>query len=296
MNTIRARSFSFFLILPLLLGARTTAVAQTTDKALLWEITGKDLKKPSYLYGTIHIQAGPVFQYDKIVEEKIRQADAFALELLLDELDQAAVMRALLMEGNTLDKLMTPGEYAKVDEYFKAKTSLPLSAFNNMKPFMVYTQLMQTSMPKDKEFPLDMQLLTIARENKKKAYAIETLEEQMGAFNSISLEDQAKMLVKMVNDTADSEKQYDELVATYLDQDLDKMITFSEDPSLPEDFSKNFLIDRNRKMVKTIMELMSKASTFSAVGAAHLGGPDGLLALLQKAGYTVKPVKFKFRS
>ena len=80
------------------------------------------------------------------------------------------------------------------------------------------------------------------------------------------------------------------LLNHYLSKDLKSLYEFSE--SMPKDFGdSDFLLkDRNEKWVQVIPELMRKQSQFIAVGALHLPGPDGVISLLQKQGYTVKPV------
>jgi hypothetical protein len=41
--------------------------------------------------------------------------------------------------------------------------------------------------------------------------------------------------------------------------------------------------------------LAKKKRTFVAVGAGHLGGEEGILALLKKQGYTLRPVQVPYR-
>ncbi len=293
---MKTKYFSFLLLLPFLLATRQELVAQIGEKALLWEIKGPKQRKPSYLYGTIHVQSSKVFAYDKVVEDKIKQCDGFAMELVLDEINQLEMLQEMTLQGTTLDKLLTKAEFELVDKYLQAKTGLSLKTFNNVKPFLVYSQLLQGDMAKEEEQLLDMHLLKIARAAKKKIDGVEQLKEQMGAIASISLQDQAKMLVKLAQDTASSDSQFDELVLMYLDQDLDKMIAMSNDPSLPAEFSQNFLVLRNIKMAEKIKSLTKERTTFTAIGAAHLGGKDGVLALLKSAGYEIKPIAFSFKN
>src|SRR5688572_11063629 len=68
------------------------------DKTLLWEITGNGLKTPSYLYGTIHIQNARVFAYDTIVAHIFNGCDAYAMELNMDDMKMAEMMKFMMME------------------------------------------------------------------------------------------------------------------------------------------------------------------------------------------------------
>ena len=56
-------------------------------------------------------------------------------------------------------------------------------------------------------------------------------------------------------------------------------------------FMDLMLYDRNRNWVETIKVQSAKEASFYAVGAGHLGGEEGVIALLRKAGFTVKPIK-----
>ena len=58
-----------------------------------------------------------------------------------------------------------------------------------------------------------------------------------------------------------------------------------------KEFEEEFLTKRNVRMVERLIPLVKKEPTFIAVGALHLPGEDGILALLEKEGYTIKPVK-----
>ncbi|HRW20642.1 MAG TPA: TraB/GumN family protein, partial [Bacteroidales bacterium] len=67
----------------LLLTVSLISCISAFPQSLLWEITGKGFEKPSYLYGTIHIQDKRVFAFDSVVYEKINFCDAFAMEVLM---------------------------------------------------------------------------------------------------------------------------------------------------------------------------------------------------------------------
>ncbi len=292
---INYKSISFLLILPLFFGGKQTATAQT-EKGLLWEISGNGLKKSSYLYGTIHIQAKKVFQYDKVVEEKLMSCKAFAPELVLDELNQKDLTQAMMMKDNSLDKLLTAEEYAQADKIVKEKTGAGLAAFNKLKPIMVASQIGQLDIPQEMPMALDLYLLEIARNTKMKVFAVETLEEQIAALNSISDADQAKMLVKLLQDSTSGAGEYQKLLQAYLSQDLGQMLDLTEDPTLPKEIEEKFLVARNHVMAQRIAGFVTEQTTFVAIGAAHLGGSLGVLALLKMAGYQVNPIPFEFKN
>ncbi|MFH2095122.1 MAG: TraB/GumN family protein [Bacteroidota bacterium] len=263
-------------------------------QSLLWEITGKGIKK-SYLYGTIHIQDKRVFAFDKLVEEKLMECDAYAMELVIDEITREDLEASMYMKDKTLKDLLSPEDYSMLDSILKAKMGVGLVMLNKMKPFFVSSQLMQAGMSKDMEEALDMYFLNKARAAGKPVFGIEKFSDQMGAIDQISLEEQCEMLMESVRDTSKEEMQFDDLLHAYLTANLDTMIVLSNDTALPEQFNKAFLVDRNVGMAKNIIKICKKQSTFNAIGAAHLGGDKGVIALLRKKGLVLKPVPFSFR-
>jgi uncharacterized protein len=265
------------------------------ENSLLWEVSKKN-KKLSYLYGTVHVQDKRVFAFDSIVYEKLSMCDAFAMEVLMDEIDQAEAMEAMLMKKHTLKDLYSQEEYEFLDSVVKESTGQGLFVFNKMKPFFLSSQLMQMELSMDMELALDLHFLEYARNNEKICLGIEKFKDQIKAIDAISIEDQADMLYEGLTDTSSnlSMDAFDELLEAYILQDIDKLYELSADTTMPAEFNEYFLVKRNKKMARRIIKFGKKQPTFNAIGAAHLPGEEGVIALLRQKGYTVKPVKFEF--
>ncbi len=286
---------SFLWLLPFLFSG-SISLAQGKQIGLLWEIKGNGLKKPSYIYGTIHLQSKRVFQYGKIVEKKLKSCEAFAPELIMDEIDQTQLLQKMLMPDNRIDQLLSPEEYQKVDSFMKKELGIGLDNFNNLKPFALMAQLGQSDSPGEMPVPLDMHLLELARKYKLKTFGVETLEEQLAVIDALPLKEQAKMLVQIVEDTAQGTARFEELVQTYLNQDLSAMMALAEDPTLPKEIQQQFINARNLVMADRIAKFVRERSTFVAVGAAHLGGKQGVIELLKAKGFEIKAVPFTFKN
>ncbi len=271
----------------------TVMINLVNGQSLLWKITGKGLKKPSYLYGTIHIQDKRVFAFDDTVLNTLKSCDAYAMELNPEKIDGKELKQFMLMKKHTLKDLLTPEEYKELDNFMQEKLGQSALLYNKTKPFFIQSQLMQLSMPKDEEEALDMFFFKQAKAAGMDVYGIEKLKEQLAAVNKISLKDQAKMLMETVRDTTN--QNFEDLVKAYRNEDLKKLSELLKDTTLPGNFEEAFLIKRNKVMAKRISKLIKKQSVFNAIGAAHLPGEHGVIELLRKKGYTVEPVPFKFK-
>ena len=268
----------------------------SSAQSILWEISGKNLDKPSYLYGTIHVQDKRVFAFDSTVYAKLDACDAYAMELLMDEINQKDVIDAMLMKKHTLKDLCTPEEYRILDSIVKEKTGQGIFVFNKMKPFFLSAQLMQVDLKQDMPLALDLYFLDYSRKNNKICLGIEEFRDQINAIDALSLNDQMDMLIEGLTDTTSvlSDDMFEGLINAYIEQDIENLFELAIDTSMPPEFNEAFLVKRNKKMARRIAKFSKTQTTFNAIGAAHLPGPDGVIALLRKKGYTLTPVKFSF--
>jgi uncharacterized protein len=280
-----------FLILFLLLKSLFLAAQETGHSSLLWKITGKNLREPSYLFGTMHVQDERVFVAEELAKEYINKCQAFAPEILLDEVNPADIQHHLMMKKTNMKDLLSAEEYKMVDEYLQEKIGLGLIFFHRMKPFFLAAQMMQLDLPADRDAAMDLDFLNFARNQGKIILSVEKLEDQIRAVDQIPLSAQAEMLVQMIENQKNDAGTMEKMLNAYIDQDIELLyqLTVSDTTSY-EHFQDVFLSKRNKKMVRVILKISKKHSTFFAVGAAHLGGPDGIIALLRKKGYTVEAV------
>ena len=104
------------------------------------------------------------------------------------------------------------------------------------------------------------------------------------------------LISALESDSAKTREEFDKLINVYLKGDLKGMSNQMADTSLPKSFEEVFIHRRNVVMANGADKIIRKKSAFIAVGAAHLGGEKGVIELLRKKGYTVKPVKTAFRN
>ena len=265
-----------------------------TDKSLLWELRQEGVDQPSFIYGTIHIQRAEVFAFDSLIYRILDTVSAFAMEVNMDELNPFAAAKMMMME-KPLDELISPEKYKALDSIFIAKTGQGIGMMKTTKPFFLMAMLMKDEMGGEMEEPLDLHFFSYSKAKNKKLIGVEKFEEQMAAVDQLTIEEQVDIILDGAKDTSSTFNKFDELMNTYLEQDLEEMIELSQDTTYPPKFNKAFITDRNIHMAERIPGIAKDQPTFIAIGAAHLGGPQGVLALLREKGYSVKPIKLEFK-
>jgi len=115
---------------------------------------------------------------------------------------------------------------------------------------------------------------------------LETIKEQMDFIDKSYSEDQMLEYFKYINE-AETQK----LVQNYVSENLSAIYKDVTDEMVMDANAKKWMLDvRNANWMKKMPELMKTESVFFAVGSGHLAGEQGVINLLKKAGYTVKPV------
>ncbi|MDQ3191633.1 MAG: TraB/GumN family protein [Bacteroidota bacterium] len=278
------------LFFPILMLLAPSAFSQDSHKSLLWEISGNGLSEPSYLYGTMHTADKRVFNFKRGVIEAFNNAQAFAMELDFEKSIKFNLIEKLIMDsGYTIQSLLSEEEYAKVSAFFRDSLKQNVMMYNKMQPMFLASMVSQRNLKKDMGEPLDLYFNSLAKEQNKQIYGLETMEEQINAFSSISYKEQAEALLDAVENSEQGKNEMEQMLEDYISGDLDKLLNMTKDKEMSEDFIEIFLTKRNRIMAERAEVIMKEKSVFIAVGAAHLAGEQGLISLFQNKGYRVWP-------
>lgn len=268
-------------------------VGQTGDmNNLLWEISGNGLSKPSYLYGTIHMICETDFFIKDQLREKFDNAAKLYLEIDMDDPGMNMKMLQLAMlKDKKLSDFFTPKEYARLNDFFRDSIKMPLAMMSTMKPFTLFSLMLMKAMPCDKQKSYELTFVEMAKEQSKEVLGLETIEDQMKVFDGLPDSVQAQMVMRYVNEYAAQQEEFARLVDNYKKEDLEALYaTILASPDM-EGAQDAFLFERNRRWIPVIETAAKEEPIFIAVGAAHLPGEEGVIQLLQKKGYTVRPVK-----
>lgn len=268
----------------------------TANSSLLYEISGKNLKKPSYLFGTIHLMCEKdMFPAEKL-KSYINQTEQMMLELDLDDASimQKAAKGMMLPDGKTIKNYLKPEEYVKLDELFKNYLEVSFDGFQTFKPVMASFLLLTSPKVIGCQPPTayDVFLSQTAATNKMPILGLETVEAEFTALDSQPLDKQIEALNKMAANPEKGFGIFKSMYQIYLTQNSDELYNLTVKEFKADGMSQEKLLDdRNTKWIPVIEKNIAGKPSFIGVGAAHLGGKKGVVSLLRAKGYNLTPIK-----
>jgi len=282
------------------------ADAVPNGKGIFWKIEKPGLK-PSWLLGSMHVTDPRVLSLPAYAQAAHDSADTIVIESdeILDEKKAAAALLArpdltMFTDGTTIDKLLSPEDYARLDAGLKQR-GIPLSAVSRMRPWMIASAVALPACEiarkaKGVQF-LDQKIAADAIKQGKQVKGLETLAEQLQAMAELPMEFHLKSLIETLELGAKMNDVVETMTDLYLSGDVGMTIPMLKTVS-PEEggdgdyaaFEQRIILDRNKVMADRAAPILSNGNVFMAVGALHLPGDQGVIELLRKQGFTVTAV------
>lgn len=288
-------------------------LAMSAQAQLLYKISGKNLKAPSYIIGTYHLAAVSFVDSIPGIRQALNDCQQVYGELDMSGLTSPEnVMKMqqamMLPEGTTLDKLLTADEMGRLNAYMNSLLGMDMTnpmvaqQMGKLIPQALSTQFsLLTYMKKHEGFDpqnlFDAYFQKYAQEQGKGIGGLETIDMQVNVlYKGMTLDRQKQLLMCLVDNQEFMDELADKVVKAFYAQDLDglkaamDMKMNSDCDSTPEEDAA-LINNRNADWVTKMPAIMADKPTFFAVGAGHLPGEKGVLNLLRQAGYTVEAVK-----
>lgn len=228
------------------------------------------------------------------------------LVLEVSDLSPVALGRAMakvqdklvFRDGRSLRSLLS-AEELPVAEWASTKAGLPSEMFSVARPWVVTMLLALSDCERRRsgagKLPLDLNLARIAKERAIPVLGLETLEDQLGAMAAVPEADQLTILRASLKLVAQTDDMLETMLRRYLAREIAKVWALQSemwrragfDPAAFASFHRELIAVRNIRMRDAAVPLLAKGHAFVAVGALHLVGRDGLVALLRDAGFEV---------
>lgn len=285
---------------------RAAADAVANGKGILWRIE-RGGAEPSFLLGTMHVSDPRVTGLEPAAKAAFDAARTVVIETtdVLDPAKMAGVMTAhpelMLFTDDTTLSGMLPGEARTVVEEGLARRGLSLAALDKMKPWVVASlvgipacEMARTAAGAQ---VLDIKLAHDARAAGKSVKGLETVVGQLEAMASLPIALHLQGLVDTLKLGNGIDDLNETMVRIYKSGDTGLFWPFFEAamPPTPGEeasyaaFQEAMIDARNRIMVEAAVPVLDEGGAFIAVGALHLSGAQGLVALLRERGYAVEP-------
>ncbi|MBB1284645.1 TraB/GumN family protein [Flavisolibacter sp. BT320] len=296
-----------FAFLTLASASQPTQLKADKYPSLLWEISGKGLKKPSYLFGTMHVSNKMVFHLSDSFYLGIKNAQVVALET--DPGNWQEDFSKYDLEGETmrynLGRYFSKG-YSNTPQDYLTINSLQLHPFEKWlevalysNPAIINSFLYRNNTESGSDFEedtyLDLHIYQAGRKLGKKVCGVEDFHGSMKLVRE-AYADAAKEKKRSRNFDHDDEFSYARMEEAYRTGNLDLLDTINKVNSQSAAFDEKFLYKRNDIQAASIDSILKTGATlFAGVGAAHLPGERGVIEILRKEGYTLRPIRMKER-
>ena len=280
---------------------------------LLYKITGKGLKSPSYIVGTYHLAPATFIDSIPGANVALDEVEQVCGEVVMSEMNgfanQSKVMDALMLpDSKSITDVLTSEQMDKLNAYMNrvlgADFNNPMikMAMGNMTPGAISSQLqlllyMKETPNFDPNNLIDSHFQILGKKAGKSIIGFESVDFQIDLlYKSTPLERQVVQLMCMIENDEFYNLQTKHITEAYFAQDLAKVFEAFEDKlnslcdSTPEEENR-ILYDRNSNWVGIMPAMMAEKPTLFVVGAAHLPSERGVLELLKARGYTVEAVR-----
>jgi uncharacterized protein YbaP (TraB family) len=271
--------------------ARTFAAEQS----FLWKASSA--RGSVYLVGSVHMLTKDYYPLSPALDAAFKDSD-----LLVEEVDLAELVspdsqfkmlaRGMLPAGQSLDRVLSETTFALVNRRL-GRLGMPIEPLRRFKPWLLALTLAAVEWQQagfDPALGLDRHFYDRAVTDRKPVMALETAEFQVSRFDELTMEEQDRMLAATVRQLDTQKAAVTRLADAWRAGDaaaIEELVLqdFKQEPRL----YARLLVDRNRAWVTKIEPLFDRQGrAFVVVGAAHLVGPDGLLAMLTAKGFSVQ--------
>jgi uncharacterized protein len=273
----------------------TPVFGQKPGNQFMWKVEGPG-GSSTYLLGSLHILAAEFYPLSATINKAFAESKTLVEEVDLDEMNDpmvmmAALSKAMLSDGRTLDQVIAPEVYAEVKKRAE-KAGLPMMAIQRMKPWLVAITLMAPTLQAagfKPELGIDKHFFDRAKDSGMKRQGLETMAFQLEQLDSMPAKLQEDLLRTTMEDLDKEVAGVKDMAQAWSFGNVAAMekMTLEEMKEAPELYQR-MLVQRNLNWIPHVEACIKQnSSCFIVVGAAHLVGPDGLPTLLAKKGYKV---------
>ena len=275
--------------------AATVPGAVTADPAV-WRMTNDNGAEVTLL-GSMHVLRASDYPLPASVDGLIDRSEQIVMELDMDDVDAAAQQRviletALLPQGTVLANVVDARVYTQVQQS-AAQLGLDLKLLERFEPWFLAITLLDQGLRQwgfQAERGLEQYVVGRAQRAGTEIVGLETLEFQIGIFDSLPPQSQQAMLEQTLSELDEAETALRAMVEAWRDGELESLSAellddFEDFPGLYD----TLVLTRNRSWVPALERMLADGQRhLVVVGALHLVGDDSVIELLRARGHAVE--------
>jgi hypothetical protein len=264
----------------------------------LWEVrSGGSL---AYLGGTCHVLRPADYPLPaefgrayNAVQEVVFEADPGQMNT--PEVQQMIMAGAIYQDGRTLADVLSPATYNKLKNYCQSRR-ITFENLTRFKPSILAVTLLTLELQKRgvDAGGVDQFFHEKAVADGKSVEGLETVRQQVDFILNLGQGNEDAFMASCLEDMEQLDEVFDRLIAAWRTGDeatLEALTSTEVREKFPTVY-KMLFVDRNRAWLPAIEEyLRTPQKELILVGAGHLVGEDGLLAMLRRRGYQVRKLQ-----
>lgn len=266
----------------------------SSGRHVLWQVQSQH--NTAYVLGSIHVLQAQHYPLAQELYDSFEQTSTVMFEVDLHALKSptaqlSMLKKGLLSPGQKLQDLLSEESYHIVKQDM-AELGMNIEVFQQMKPWLAATALTAMELQKlgfDSEYGVDRHFFQKAQEAGKSIVGLETVEFQLSLFENLSPAMQESFLLQTLTDLKSLQEYIQQLVDAWLSGDSEKLEAILQSMQEYPELYEALVVQRNRNwLTKIETALQDQEPVMIIVGTLHVLGQDGLIALLQEKGYTIR--------
>jgi uncharacterized protein YbaP (TraB family) len=284
-------------LLPLAGGAAEAAPAARAARPAMWKLADEDTIV--YLFGTIHLLPEGRTWRTPAMDSALAGSQELVLEVAnVDDMMATAQAMAKLGMSPGLPPIAerVPEEKRAALRAMIAESGYPEAIFDRLETWAAALPLLGVTFKRlglDPSLGVERQIDRPFRASGRIVTGLETVEQQLGFFDSLPEAAQRALLLSVVEDSAETRAQFKAMLDAWSSGDLAGIErTFDDETQLSPELKAVLMSRRNAAWADWLERRMERPGTiFVAVGAGHLAGGESVQAMLKKKGLKAKRVQ-----
>lgn len=284
-------------LLPLAGCAAEAAPAAKTARPAMWKVADADTIV--FLFGTIHLLPKGQGWRTPAMDKALAGADELVLEVAdIDDMMAAAQAMAKLGLSPGLPPIAEriPAAKRAAMRSMMKEAGYPEAVFDRLETWAAALSLLGVTFKRlglDPTLGVERQIGAPFKASGKTVTGLETVEQQLAYFDTLSEDAQRALLLSVVEDSADTRAQFAAMLAAWASGDLKGIErTFDDETQMSPELKAALMSRRNAAWADWLARRMERPGiVFVAVGAGHLAGAESVQTMLKKKGLKAKRVQ-----